>query len=46
VPHIIQMDPERRVTHVFESDNLIRKELTSLSDNLPFDTAALYAQLD
>ena len=46
VPHIVQMDPERRLTHVFESDNLIRKELISLGDNLPFDTAALYGQLD
>ena len=46
VPHIVQMDPDRRVTYIFESDNLIRKELTTLTENLPFDTAALYAQLD
>lgn len=33
------------ITHVFESDNLSRKELTNLADNLPLNTASLYAQL-
>jgi Uma2 family endonuclease len=49
VRFIIQMDPERRVTHVYEHGSLIQRELTSLDHggmSIPFDTRALFAELD
>lgn len=49
VPFIIQMDPQARVTHVFESGSLIRRELTAIDKGgtpIPFETDALYRLLD
>ena len=50
VPHIIQMDPEDRTTYVFETGNLVRKDLEELrldeNRRLPFDTRRLLSLLD
>ena len=49
VRFMIQMDPERRITHVYERGNLLQRELTSLDyegKSIPFDTRALFAELD
>jgi Uma2 family endonuclease len=49
VRFIVQMDPERRVTHVYEHGSLIQRELTSLEHgekSIPFDTRALFAELE
>jgi Uma2 family endonuclease len=46
---IILMDPERRVTYVYEHGSLLERELTSLdyeTNSIPFDTRALFAELD
>ena len=45
---VIQMDPEDSVTHTFEEDNLIRRELVRLAvppDSIPFDTVEMYTSL-
>jgi len=49
VRFIIQMDPERRVTHVYEHGSLIQRELTAVDygeKSIPFDTRTLFAELD
>jgi Uma2 family endonuclease len=46
---IVQMDPVKRITRVFEASNLIRKELRMLDKRdrpIPFDTVELYSRLD
>jgi Uma2 family endonuclease len=48
VQRIIQMDPEAYITHVFEANNLIRRELDNLAladRPIPFNTRELYEQL-
>src|ERR1019366_5874100 len=48
VPFVIQMDPVKRITRVFEASDLIRNELRVLDkrDNpIPFDTLGLYSRL-
>jgi Uma2 family endonuclease len=48
VRSIIQMDPEQKVTRVFENGDLYKRELESLDfggKQIPFDTRALYSQL-
>ena len=49
VPCIVQMDPEKRITHGYRSGGLTRQDLKELDPgdrSIPFDTEALYAQLD
>src|SRR5262249_1743340 len=49
VRFLMQMDPERRVTHLYEHGSLIQRELTSLEHgekSIPFDTRVLFAELD
>lgn len=49
VPFIVQMDPTKRVTHVYRDGGLVKQEVDQLEfrgNQLPFDTRALYAQLD
>ncbi len=46
---IILMDPERRVTYVYEHGSLLERELTAIdyeTNSIPFDTRALFAELD
>jgi Uma2 family endonuclease len=48
VPFIVQMDPEAAITHVFEANNLICKELDALNLPdlpIPFNTRELYERL-
>ncbi len=50
VTTIVQMDPESRIAHRFESGSLIETAFTSLrlphvSGELPFDSSALFEQL-
>lgn len=43
------MDPERRVTYVYEHGSLLQRELISLdyeTNSILFDTRALFAELD
>ena len=43
------MDPTERVTHVYRAGGLVQQEVDQLEfrgNQLPFDTRALYAQLD
>jgi Uma2 family endonuclease len=49
VQHIIQMDPEDKVTHVFEHGNLVRKDIEELwldERRLPFGSSALLSRVD
>jgi Uma2 family endonuclease len=49
VRFILLMDPEDRITHVYQSGALSRQEVQQLgegSEAIPFDTQALYAELD
>jgi Uma2 family endonuclease len=50
VRNIIQMDPEDRTTFVFESGNVISRDLKTLDLGdgilLPFDTQQLFSQLE
>jgi Uma2 family endonuclease len=50
VSHIVQMDPEDRTTFVFESGNLIPRDLSGFDvpdrGFLPFDSRELLAQID
>ena len=46
---ILQMDPERRVMHIYEHGSLIQRELKSLEygdKSIHFDTRAVFAELD
>jgi Uma2 family endonuclease len=48
VPFIVQMDPEAAITHLFEANNLICRELEALDfpgRSIPFQTRGLYARL-
>jgi Uma2 family endonuclease len=50
VRHILQMDPEDKVTHVFGHGNLVRKDTEELwldqNRRLPFDTRELLSRVD
>jgi len=50
VRHILQMDPENKVTHVFEQGNLVLKDIEELgldqNRRLPFDTRKLLSRVD
>jgi Uma2 family endonuclease len=49
VRHIVQMDPEDRLTHLFLNGDLVERELSSLEThhgNLPFNSRELLALLD
>ncbi|HEY1342262.1 MAG TPA: Uma2 family endonuclease [Bryobacteraceae bacterium] len=49
VRHIVQMDPEDRITYLFLDGDLVQRELTNLETRagvLPFDSRELLALLD
>ncbi|MDX2149944.1 MAG: Uma2 family endonuclease [Bryobacteraceae bacterium] len=48
VPHILQLDPESHTAHRYQSGSLIQTQFTTLPSpkgDIPFDTAALFAEL-